>query len=223
MHRIGIISDTHGLLRPEVAETLQACDVILHAGDIDSQDILDRLKALKPLYAVRGNADREWAESLPAELTADLFGHRFYMIHNKKEISADAGDADFVIYGHSHKYSHEERNGQIWLNPGSCGRRRFTLPSTMAVAEIEEDGRCRIVRKDISGEKGISIDSGKNEGSPDLSAAVRAVIREFDRGRPVEHIAAKCGISPELTEHICRMYSTHPGIDVDGILNRITK
>lgn len=218
MHRIGILSDTHGLLRPEVTETLQTCDVIFHAGDIDRPEILDKLKALKPLYAVRGNADKEWAESLPAELTAELFGYRFYMVHNKKEISADADDADFIIYGHSHKYSHEERDGQIWLNPGSCGRRRFTLPITMAVAEIEEH-RCRIIRKEITGEKGVSL----NGGSIDQASAVRAVIREFDRGRSVENIAAKCGISHELTEQICRMYSTHPGIDVDGILNRITK
>lgn len=223
MHRIGIISDTHGLLRPEVTAMLQTCDVIFHAGDIDRPDILDQLKALKPLYVVRGNADKEWAENLPAELTAELFGYRFYMIHNKKEISANAGDADFIIYGHSHKYSHEERTGQIWLNPGSCGRRRFTLPITMAVAEIEEDGRCRIVRKDISGEKGISLNDGSNGGSIDRAAAVRTAIKEFDKGRSVESIAVKCGISSELAEQICRMYSTHPGIDVDGILNRITK
>lgn len=221
MHRIGILSDTHGLLRPEVTEILQTCDVIFHAGDIDRPDILDKLKALKPLYAVRGNADKEWAESLPAELTAELFGYRFYMIHNKKESSADALDADFIIYGHSHKYFHEKRNGQIWLNPGSCGKRRFTLPITMAVAEIEEHGRCRIIRKEIAGEKGVSLHV--NNGSIDQAAAVRAVIREFDRGRSVESIAVKCGISPGLAEQICRMYSTHPGIDVDGILNRITK
>lgn len=219
MHRIGIISDTHGLLRPEVVESLQTCDVIFHAGDIDRQDILDSLKKLKPLYAVRGNADKEWAENLPAELTVELFGHRFYMIHNKKEISADAGDADFIIWGHSHKYSYEEQNGQIWLNPGSCGKRRFSLPITMALAEIGEDGRCRIIRKDIAGEQSVPL----NDGSIDQAAAVRAVIKEFDRGRPLENIAAKCGISHELTEQICRMYSTHPGIDVDDILNRISK
>lgn len=219
MHRIGIISDTHGLLRPEVKEILQTCDVIFHAGDIDRRDILDELKTLKPLYVVRGNADKEWAQSLPAELTVELFGHKFYLIHNKKEISAEAEGADFIVYGHSHKYSHEEKDGQIRLNPGSCGKRRFTLPITMALAEIEEDGRCRIVRKDIAGEKGVSL----NDGSIDRAAAVRAVIKEFDKGRPLEDIATKCGISYELTEQICRMYSTHPGIDVDGILNRITK
>lgn len=219
MHRIGIISDTHGLLRPEVTEILRTCDVIFHAGDIDRQEILDRLRELKPLYAVRGNADKAWAKSIPAELTAELFGHKFHMIHNKKEISAEAEGADFIVYGHSHKYSLEEKNGQIWLNPGSCGRRRFTLPITMALAEIEEDGRCRIIRKDIAGEKGVSF----NDGPIDQAAAVRAVIKEFDKGRPLEDIASKCGISCELTEQICRMYSTHSGIDVDGILNRITK
>lgn len=222
MHRIGILSDTHGLLRPEVIETLRTCDVIFHAGDIDRQDILDSLRALKPLYAVRGNADGQWARDLPVELTASLFGRSFYMIHNKKEISAAAENADFILYGHSHKYSCEEREGRIRLNPGSCGRRRFALPITMAVMELEEDGACRVIRKDIAGEKSIVLNEAALNGSMDRAAAVRAVIKEFDRGRPPADIAAKCSISLALTEQICRMYTTHPGIDVDGILNRIT-
>lgn len=218
MYRIGVISDTHGLLRQEVAEILQTCDRIFHAGDIDSQDVLDRLRALKPLYAVRGNADRDLAEGLPADCLTELYGRKFYMIHNKKECSPRAGDADFVFYGHSHKYDVTEKNGQIWLNPGSCGKRRFTLPVTMAVIELDEGGGYRILRKDISGEKAVSVN-----GSPtDQAGLIRAVTREFDKGRTVDDIAKKYSVSRELTEQICRMYSTHPGIDVDGILNRIT-
>ncbi len=218
MKRIGVISDTHGLLRDEVVEVLKECDVILHAGDIDRQGIIDKLSELRPLYAVRGNADKEWAEKLPGDLTVELFGYRIYMIHNKKNISEKAADADIVIYGHSHKYDEKETGGQLWLNPGSCGKRRFTLPITMAVIEIDEDGRLQVIRKDIAGEKAVSTDVGR-----DLSEVVKLVVKEFKKGSPVDKIAKKCGISMELAEQICRMYSTHPGIDVDGILNRITK
>lgn len=218
MNRIGVISDTHGLLRDEIVEVLKECDVILHAGDIDRQSIVDKLSELKPLYAVRGNADKEWAKKLPDDLTVELFGYRIYMIHNKKNISEQAADADIVIYGHSHKYDEKETDGQLWLNPGSCGKRRFTLPITMAVIEIDEDGKLQVIRKDIAGEKAVSTDGGR-----DLSEVVKLVVKEFKKGSSVEMIAKKCGISMELAEQICRMYSTHPGIDVDGILNRITK
>lgn len=218
MKRIGVISDTHGLLRDEAVEVLKECDVILHAGDIDRQGIIDKLSELRPLYAVRGNADKEWAKKLPDDLTVELFGYRIYMIHNKKNISEKAADADIVIYGHSHKYDEKETGGQLWLNPGSCGKRRFTLPITMAVIEIDEDGRLQVIRKDIAGEKAVSTDVGR-----DLSEVVKLVVKEFKKGSPVDKIAKKCGISMELAEQICRMYSTHPGIDVDGILNRITK
>ncbi len=217
MHRIGIISDTHGLLRQEVLEILKECDVALHAGDIDRQSVIDELKRQGPLYAVRGNGDREWAENLPGELVLELFGYRFYMVHNKRDISEQAKKADFIIYGHSHKYEEHESGGQVWLNPGSCGKRRFALPVTMAVVEIEAGGY-RIIRKDIAGEKAASLKGSKR----DQSEIIKAAIKEFQKGTPVESIAEKCRISKELAEQICRMYSTHPGIDVDGIINRIT-
>lgn len=157
MHRIGVISDTHGLLRPEVIEILKTCDSILHAGDIDNQDVLDRLRALKPLYVVRGNADQDLAEELPTECLTELCGRKFYMIHNQKECSVLARDAAFVIYGHSHRYYAAEKNGQIWLNPGSCGKRRFTFPVTMALIELNEGGGFWVRRRDISGEKAVSL------------------------------------------------------------------
>lgn len=218
MHRIGVISDTHGLLRQEVAQILQKCDVILHAGDIDRQSVLDELRKCGQLQVVRGNADKAWAEGLPQELTVELFGLRFYMVHNKKDVSAAADEADIIVYGHSHKYDQEKRDGKVWLNPGSCGKRRFTLPVTMAVIEVEEDGTYQIRREEFAGEKAVPV----NGDAGDRAKTVRAVIREFDKGSPMENIARKCGISKELTEQICRMYATHPGIDVDGILNRIT-
>lgn len=220
MQRIGVISDTHGLLRREVVQILQECDAVLHAGDVDGQSVLEELKECYggQLHVVRGNADKAWAEGLPGELMVELFGLKFYVVHNKKDVSARAEGADVIVYGHSHKYDVREQGGQAWLNPGSCGKRRFTLPVTMAVVEVEEDGTYRILRKDFAGEKAVSV-----SGSPkDRAETVRAVIKEFDKGSPVENIAGKCGISTELTEQICRMYATHPGIDVDGILNRIS-
>ena len=219
MHQIGVISDTHGLLRQEVKDILKECDVILHAGDIDRQRIVEELKELKPLYIVRGNADKEWAQGLPKELIVELFGRRFYMLHNKKDLTAMSEEADFIIYGHSHKYEEKEADGKVWLNPGSCGKRRFSQPITMAVIELGEDGQYTIVRKDIAGEAAVSITGSVR----DQAETIRAVIKEFNKGKSVEHIAKKCGISLELTEQICRMYSTHPGIDTDGIINRITK
>lgn len=131
-----ILSDTHGLLRPAVLELLQDADAILHAGDINSQAVVDKLASFAPLYVVRGNNDKEWAESLPQDLTVTLEGIRFYMVHNKKDIPADLGGADVVVFGHSHKYSEERRGGMLWLNPGSCGPRRFHQEITLIRAEI---------------------------------------------------------------------------------------
>ena len=131
-----ILSDTHGLLRPAVLELLQEADAILHAGDINSQAVVDKLASFAPLYAVRGNNDKEWAESLPRDLTVTLEGIRFYMVHNKKDIPADLSGADVVVFGHSHKYSEERRRGMLWLNPGSCGPRRFHQEITLIRAEI---------------------------------------------------------------------------------------
>ena len=131
-----ILSDTHGLLRPAVLELLQDADAILHAGGINSQAVVDKLASFAPLYAVRGNNDKEWAESLPRDLTVTLEGIRFYMVHNKKDIPADLSGADVVVFGHSHRYSEERRGGMLWLNPGSCGPRRFHQEITLIRAEI---------------------------------------------------------------------------------------
>lgn len=146
--RIVILSDTHGLLRPEVLEALEGADAILHGGDINTQAIVDRLRGCAPLYIVRGNNDKEWAEDIPHDLTVTLGGVRFYMVHNKKDVPADLGGTDVVVYGHSHKYAQEEKNGVLWLNPGSCGRRRFNQEITFAVMEAEE-GRYRVEKVTI--------------------------------------------------------------------------
>ena len=135
--KIGVLSDTHGLLRPAVLEVLRSCDCILHGGDVNKPEILDTLRSIAPLYVVRGNNDREWAEGLPQSLTVTLGGVPFFMVHKKKDVPADLGDARVVVFGHSHKYLEQQRDGRLWLNPGSCGRRRFDQEITMAVVTVD--------------------------------------------------------------------------------------
>lgn len=134
---IGVISDTHGLLRPAVVEVLRTCDYILHGGDVNKPEILDTLREITPLYVVRGNNDKDWAEDLPAKLAFSIGGVNFFMVHNKKDVSDDLGDAQIVVFGHSHKYFMQRQNGRLWLNPGSCGKRRFDQEITMATITIE--------------------------------------------------------------------------------------
>lgn len=140
---IAILSDTHGLLRPEVVGYLKTADAILHAGDINRQEIVDQLRQYAPLYIVRGNNDKEWAEGIPHTLTVTLGGVSFYMVHNKKEVPADLSGIGAVVFGHSHKYLQEEKGGLLWLNPGSCGPRRFHQEITMMMAEAE-NGTLRV-------------------------------------------------------------------------------
>ena len=141
--KLAILSDTHGLLRPEVAEYLKAADAILHGGDINKPSIVDQLRQYAPLYVVRGNNDKEWAEAIPHHLTVTLGGVNFYMVHNKKELPPDLSGVDAVVFGHSHRYVQEEKDGLLWLNPGSCGPRRFHQEITMMMADAA-DGRLRV-------------------------------------------------------------------------------
>ena len=119
--KLAILSDTHGLLRPEVMERLKDAGAILHGGDINRQSILDQLEEYAPLYVVRGNNDKEWAEQLPHDRTVTLEGVTFFLVHNRKEVPAELSGVDVVVFGHSHRYVQEERDGVLWLNPGSCG------------------------------------------------------------------------------------------------------
>ena len=141
--KLAILSDTHGLLRRSVAEHLKTADAILHGGDINKPSIVDQLRQYAPLYIVRGNNDREWAEAIPHHLTVTLEGVTFFMVHNKKEVPGDLSGVDVVVFGHSHKYVQEEKSGMLWLNPGSCGPRRFHQEITMMMAEIT-DGTVRV-------------------------------------------------------------------------------
>jgi putative phosphoesterase len=139
--RVGVISDTHGLLRPQATAFLRGCDHILHGGDIGSAQILEQLAALAPVSAVRGNNDTQaWAASLPDTQLLELAGVRFHVIHDLKELRIDPGAAavQVIVSGHSHQPSVSERAGVIYLNPGSAGPRRFRLP--ISVAEIRIEG-----------------------------------------------------------------------------------
>lgn len=137
MHRIGILSDTHGLLRPEVKKALDGCEAILHAGDINRQEIIDQLSVIAPVYVVRGNNDKEWAEHIPFFLDFTLCGLHIYMTHKKKDLPRDVSNYDLVVYGHSHRYEQGEVGGTVLINPGSCGPRRFHQDITLALADIE--------------------------------------------------------------------------------------
>lgn len=141
--KLAILSDTHGLLRPQVAEYLKTADAILHGGDINSQRLVDELRQYAPLYIVRGNNDKDWAEALPHDLTVTLGGVRFFMVHKKKDVPQDLSCVDAVVFGHSHQYLQEERDGVLWLNPGSCGPRRFHQEITLMMAEAD-NGKIRV-------------------------------------------------------------------------------
>jgi uncharacterized protein len=137
--KLGIISDTHGLLRPEAARALSGVDLIVHAGDVGSPEVLTKLKALAPVFAVRGNVDTEsWAMELPATAIVDAGSASLYVLHNLRELDLKpkAAGFDAVISGHTHQAEQWEREGVLYLNPGSAGPRRFHLPVTLALVDV---------------------------------------------------------------------------------------
>jgi hypothetical protein len=139
--RVGLISDTHGLLRPEALDFLAGADHIVHGGDIGSPDILDRLAAIAPLTVVRGNNDTApWARAIPETARVEFGRVGLYAIHDLKELDIDprAAGVRIVVSGHSHRPACTERDGVLYVNPGSAGRRRFSLP--IAAAELVIDG-----------------------------------------------------------------------------------
>jgi uncharacterized protein len=140
MRTLGVISDTHGLLRPEALRQLRGVERIIHAGDVGSDGILAALSEIAPVTAVRGNNDRgAWAEALPETAMLEVEGRRIYIIHDVKELGIDPRSAGVavVVAGHSHKPSAIEREGVLYLNPGSAGPRRFRLPIALATLHIE--------------------------------------------------------------------------------------
>lgn len=221
-HRIAVISDTHGLLRPECIRIWETCEAVLHAGDIGKPESLRRLREIaEVLYVVRGNVDREWAEDLPEELETELYGFRFYMVHNKRQLREDLSGVDIVIYGHSHKYERRTEGGITYLNPGSCGVRRFRLPVTMAVLTLCPETHCFEIEKMDFSPENVGEESIRAFPRKDMDRLIRKIIREMQAGKSIDEIAGKVRGDKALVEQICRIYATHPGVDVDGILNRM--
>jgi putative phosphoesterase len=140
--RVGVLSDTHGILRPQVLERLAGCELLLHAGDVGMAEgeapILTRLARLAPVVAVRGNTDGgELAATLPAVQSGELAGMAYRMTHRREDVDPDwLHEARLIVFGHSHRPELEWRGDRLLLNPGSCGARRFQLPLTVAVVTI---------------------------------------------------------------------------------------
>lgn len=152
--RIGLIADTHGLLRPEAADALRGSDAIIHAGDIGDPSILDALAAIAPLTAVRGNGDTQaWAADLPDHAMLDV-GIRIHVLHDAHELACYPPPAGtrVVVAGHSHRPAIVERDGLLHVNPGSAGRRRFRLPVSCGRLDIDANGEVRagIVELDVA-------------------------------------------------------------------------
>lgn len=141
--RVGVISDTHGLLRPEALDLLRGAGHILHAGDIGRPEVIEALAELAPVTAVRGNVDLgDWAEAWPETATVTLAGHQVHLLHDLKRLDRDpaALGLSVVVSGHSHRPAAETRGGVLYLNPGSAGPRRFSLPIALATLELGEAG-----------------------------------------------------------------------------------
>jgi putative phosphoesterase len=141
---VGVISDTHGLIRPEALDLLRQSDLIVHCGDVGGSEVLGALNAIAPVRAVRGNNDKgPWAFGLPTEDILEVGSHRLYVIHDLHDLSIDPAASGFsaVLSGHSHRPRIEERSGVLYINPGSAGPRRFSLPIAVAMLKLQP-GSC---------------------------------------------------------------------------------
>jgi uncharacterized protein len=138
---VGVISDTHGLLRPEAIRALRGADMIIHAGDVGSPAVIEELRGVAPTFVVRGNIDKEhWATTLPMTAVVEVGDRLFYVLHDISQLDFDPAAAGFaaVVFGHSHVPSMETREAVLFLNPGSAGPRRFKLP--VAIARVRVSG-----------------------------------------------------------------------------------
>ncbi len=221
--KIAIISDTHNVFRAEVKEIISKCDAILHAGDVNSKKVLEEIKtcigAEVPFYVVRGNNDREWAKNLSETMTFVLGKVKFFLVHDKKEVPKDLGDVQVVIYGHSHKYSEEMVDGRLWLNPGSCGKKRFRLSVTMALLHLDEGKITKIEKIELERENLVSKQADFSEGK--LVGIVTEIFERMDKGQTISYIARKVEMEEELVEQICRIRVTHPGVSAGGVVDKM--
>ena len=143
MKTIGVISDTHGVLRPEALKALRGVDLIIHAGDVGRSDILDTLRQIAPVFAVRGNTDyEEWARALPLTERVQIDQHLILVLHDRQQLgpNPETHGLAAIISGHSHKPAIEHRHGVLYLNPGSAGPRRFHLPVSVALIRVTARG-----------------------------------------------------------------------------------
>lgn len=156
--QVGLISDTHGLIRPEALDALVGSDLIIHCGDIGGSSILEALRGIAPVRAIRGNNDKDdWAASIPTHDVVEVGDYAIYVIHNLLELDVDSNVAGFavVVSGHSHKPVIENRGKTLYVNPGSAGPRRFKLPVTVATLSLKEDRwEARIVPLILSEQSG---------------------------------------------------------------------
>ncbi|HSR13573.1 MAG TPA: metallophosphoesterase family protein [Thermodesulfobacteriota bacterium] len=136
--RIGVISDTHGLVRPEALDAFRGVELILHAGDVGDREVIEKLQAVAPVRAVRGNVDVDEWSALPETDVVEIGGVLIYLLHDLHRLDLDPAASGFraVVSGHSHKPSSFEKNGVLYLNPGSAGPRRFRLPVSVALVRI---------------------------------------------------------------------------------------
>lgn len=242
--RIAVISDTHGLLREEVLEQICAADAVIHAGDVGSPELAERIRENLPdgvgFYLVRGNADGDWAEDVPDMLELAFGKVRIFVVHNRKKAVIPDG-CDVVISGHTHRFQEETTDGRLWLNPGACGRRRFRMELTMAVLHIDEEEKTRRVEKIIIEPSEVSLTTGKvgivdSEkeadccedktdplalSSGELLRLNEGILAGMKRGRSVAQIAGEMQVEASFVEEICRIYVTHPGVSANGILDKL--
>lgn len=138
VHRIGVVSDTHGMARPEAMDVLRGSEMIIHAGDIGGQKVLDAFKAIAPVVAVRGNNDLgEWARGLPKDEIVKIDEARIAVVHILRVLDMDLTGIDCVISGHTHRASAKKKDGVLYLNPGSAGPRKFGQPATVALLRVQ--------------------------------------------------------------------------------------
>ena len=213
-----IISDTHDLLREEVLEKLNGCDAILHGGDISSPEILETLRRIAPVYAVRGNADESWGAELPSVLDTDLYGLKICVAHKKKDLPADLAGFDLVITGHTHKYEEKRKGNILFLNPGSCGPRKPGQPVTMAILYVN-GSELIPERIDLPNNPQKKTSNAVEPG--DIKKLITTVMKQVKKKKSVAEIAELNSIPADLAERIVRLYLTHPGVTADGIMEKM--
>lgn len=220
--KVLVMSDTHGLLRPEVKNLLGQCDAVIHAGDFHTQNIIDEIQTSVQtgvsLYLVRGNNDGEWAAHLPTHLEFILDGIKFCVVHDKKDLPQNLKDCQAVIFGHSHRYLEERKEGRLYLNPGSCGRQRFRLDLTLAFLCLR-NGEIAVERVGLSCRNGKSTEVLTHQNN--LAGAIQNIMKRMDKGQTIGKISRDLKLEADFVEEICRIRVTHPGVTANGILDKI--